>query len=172
MSKSNDSEYKIAIFSGFVAIVFTAIYDWVKEKPILSSLWNVLKWLWNNIFEFEVQVWQVLMTFLILLILKNIFNRKDKVVTNKVDWLDYKKDSFDELEWTWGWERGYNNWNIINLRPLCPKCGTKMRMSENYSYNSANCPRCENYLSKVKDSTKIEAIIIDNIQRDLYKKSL
>lgn len=173
MSKSTNSEYKTAIFSGFVAIVFTAIYDWVKEKPILSSLDNVLKWVWYNLFQFELAVWQILLLFIILILVKIFFKRNKAEDKNALDWLDYKKDTFDGLEWKWiwqksvnKWEEDFSNWKIDDLDPICPKCGMEMNLR---TYYSADCPRCDNYVSGIKPPHKIRSIIIDNVKRGLYK---
>ncbi len=56
MSKNQHSEIKIAIIGAFASVIFTAIYDWVKDKPVLSTFKNICKWLWKNIFQFEIKV--------------------------------------------------------------------------------------------------------------------
>ena len=170
MKKS--SEYKLAIFSAFIGVIFTAIYDWVKEKPIFSTLWNSLKWIWKNIFEYELKLWVILcITIPLFLIRKIIKSAKPIDVPNRADWLNYTNDSIDKLEWKWRWRlSGSNKYSIDDLKPICPKCGTSMDLTES-SFSLASCPRCDNYLTDIKNSQKIEAIILDNIDRNLYKKT-
>ena len=93
---------------------------------------------------------------------------KDESKDIKNDWLDYKNDTFHGLEWRWVWRKNTGKWNVDDLSPVCPKCKTTMDLDNGYSYNSATCPRCDNYLTNIKSPIKIEAIIIDNVKRDLY----
>jgi len=169
MSKTTNSEYKIAIFGAAVSIIFTAIYDWIKAKPILYTLKSILGWIWNNIFKFELPVWQIIILLMVVLILNKILKKspKENIEENFNDWLNYTEDSFDGLKWKWIWQKVFGKWNIENLSPICPECGTTM---EQYNMmRSATCPRCDHRIYDFKSSSKIEAIIIDNVKRDLYK---
>jgi len=163
-------DIKIAIFSAFAGIVFTAIYDLIKSKPILSTFWNGLKWIWINIFEFEVTIWQIMLGILTLFfILYLLSKRESKIPENQFDWRDYTKDKIHNMTWSWFWEENFLNqkWNIKDLRPICDSCGTK----DNYRSNKfADCPRCGKIYKERKDLEKIEAIIIDNVQRGIFPK--
>jgi len=168
---------KITIFSGFVGIVFTAIYDVIKSKPILSTFWNGLKWIWKNIFEFELTVWQVLLGFGVLILILYLLSLRnsDGVLENGFDWRSYNKDRIHNMSWSWYWDKNPldGKWNVKDLKPICNSCGTKMHF-DNSSWSSvyAECPRCESKYHEQKDLTKIESVIIDNVQRGIYPKDI
>ncbi|MCG2612596.1 hypothetical protein LZZ90_13885 [Flavobacterium sp. SM15] len=174
----NNNEYKIAIFGAFASIIFTAIYDFIKAKPILSTFWNLLKWIWNHIFEFQLKIWQILIFFITIWIIKSIikvFKKPNENLTtqNDADWLNYTEDNINGLNWRWKWIKNVltHKWNIEDLTIACNKCGTSMHLDDSYVYGkTAECPRCENRIRDYKDLVKIEAIIIDNVKRDMYKK--
>ena len=167
-------DIKIAIFSAFAGVVFTAIYDLIKSKPILSTFWNGLKWIWKNIFEFEITVWQIILGIIVLiLILYFLSKRENETPKNQLDWRNYTKDRIHNMTWSWYWEENlYGKWDVKDLRPICDSCGTKMKLENSYnnSYEFADCPRCGRIYNERKDLEKIHAVIIDNIQRRIYPK--
>ena len=165
-------DYLIGLYTGIIGIILLALYDFIKEKPILSTLFSIIKWVWNTIFEFEFKVWQIIVIILALLVLKKILNVTINQVNqdnSEVDskWLNYTQDTIAGITWKWKWRKNYGNglWNISDLVPLC-KCKTPMAI---YNGNTlAVCPRCEKSISGFKKPDKVEAIIIDNIERDIY----
>lgn len=165
---------KIAVFSAFAGIVFTAIYDLIKSQPILSTFLNWLKWIWKNIFEFQITVWQVLLLISILIFTLYLLSKqRNNTPENKIDWLNYTKDKIHGMIWSWFWEKNPLNgkWNIKDLRPICDSCGTKMKIDDRFHYMKfAECPRCNKIYNDRKDLEKIEAIIIDNVQRGIFPK--
>ena len=173
-----NNEYKIAFFGALLSIIFTAIYDFIKEKPLLSTFINFLKWIWSHIFEYQLKVWQILilivLIWLIKAILKAIKKPKESVTQNKsADWLNYTEDNIGGLNWRWKWERNVltQQWNVVDLTIACNKCGTSMHLNDSYVYGKqAECPRCDNQIRDYKDLQKTESIIIDNVKRDLYQK--
>lgn len=172
MAKKISSEYKIAIFSALIGISFTAIYDFIKEKPILSTFWKFLKWIWVNIFEFQVSIWQILIAlFIIILILFLIPDKKNPTP----DFLDYTTDTFEDIIWRWKWQwiSYRKEWNVKDLIPLCIKCGTATTLEETISsHDYANCPRCNQRMTRIKKKNKIEAIIIDNLDRKIHLEKI
>lgn len=170
MTSNKPSEYKIAIFSAFIGIVFTAIYDFIKDKPILSSFFSICQWIWTNIFEFKIKIWLLLLFLTTIYLIKRFYNYKTKT-PNKADWLNYEEDTIDGIKWKWIWYKNpmSGNWTISDLKIVCNKCETSMDMNESYPYDYAECPRCDNRKERYRSLQKIEAIIIDNVQRGLYK---
>ncbi|HLO72687.1 MAG TPA: hypothetical protein VK164_02010 [Flavobacterium sp.] len=173
MKKENLSEYKIAVFSAFISILFTAIYDWLKQKPLLTTLLDIIKWLWKNIFEFEIKIWLLLIIIIVYKISKIIiksFNKPKNITTTSKSFINYSEETIDGIKWKWKWEKNplTGKINIQDLKPICNKCGTSMDLNENGYKVYADCPRCDNEISNFKDTQKIEAIIIDNVQRDLF----
>ncbi|HCO20623.1 MAG TPA: hypothetical protein DIT47_06000 [Flavobacteriaceae bacterium] len=175
MKEKKNNEYIIAIFSAVLGIILTAFYDTIKEKPILSTFWNILKLIWQNIFEFEIKFWQLLLFFVVIFNIRIIVFSKKKSDIKQVDtndWLSYVEDTIDGTKWRWKWTRNPLNhkFNISELTIVCNKCETSMHLEFEYGTgNYAVCPRCENKIYKFKDIDKVELIIIDNINRDLYK---
>ncbi|WP_417590336.1 hypothetical protein [Owenweeksia hongkongensis] len=171
-------DVKIAIFSAFLGIVFTAIYDLIKSKPILSTFWNILKWTWINIFEFQLSVWQVFTGLGVLVFLFYLFSKKqNKIEKNQFTLLDYIEDNIHGMTWSWFWEKNLLNgkWNVNDLRPKCDNCGTKMHLipsSGIWNEPFAECPRCGKTYNQSKDLAKIEAVIIDNVHREIYPDSI
>ena len=169
MSAKKTSEYKIAVFGALAGVLFTAIYDLIKSKPILSTLWILLKWVWKNIFEFELTIWQILIVVLVIALISLLL--KTKREEPKAKFTDYRRDVIHGTEWVWSWEHNLleNKWEVHNITPICDNCGTRMKFEFNYGVRStAKCPRCDNRQTGLKDRETIEALIIDNIHQDLH----
>ncbi len=166
--KDRKSEYKVALFGATLGVLFTAIYDFIKERPILTTLWNSLKWVWKNLFELKITIWQLLLALAIIYTLFKI--RPKKKEKQSPDFLNYTTDNFDEIKWKWDWKWNSitRKWHVDNLVPLCTKCETATMLNEDYIDKYSTCPRCDNFMDKLKSSEKIEAIIIDNVHRNLY----
>jgi len=166
------NELIIAFVSGLISIIFTAIYDWTKEKPIFSTFIYIIKWIWKNLFEFELKIWQILLfLFAFILVRKVLIFFKNG--SNNEDWLKYTEDSIDGIKWRWDWIMASNSkWNVENLTVVCDGCGTSTHLDFD-PYNDglyAECPRCNKKVSHLKDLDKVRSIIIDNIKRDLYRQ--
>jgi len=165
-------EYKVAIVSAVAGVIATGIYDFIKEKPILSTLWSGLKWIWNTIFEAQFTVWQFLLFIIILLALllfilwlttKGVNSSSNAGTAN---WLAYEEDTIDGTTWKWNWEKGLSGkYEAKHLRPLCHNCGTSMQFYEGSWDTYYECPRCDERLKRVKSKYKVESIILDNVHR-------
>lgn len=169
------------VFAGFVGIVFTALYDIIKSKPILSTFWDVLKWIWRNVFSYEVTIWQIIIFIVVSLIIRRIvlvikgeddeLDNDIKIDEDEPDWVYYIKDKIHGINWEWYWRKDYSGkWSVDDLRPVCDSCGTKMQVDNSpYSRVYAECPRCNKKYGEHRDFSKIEAVIIDNVHRGLYE---
>lgn len=171
------NEIILAFISGLISIMFTAIYDWAKEKPIFSTFIDIIKWIWKNLFEFELKIWQILLLifgFTMIKRITKILSKKNTPINNENDWLNYTEDFIEGLRWRWKWHRNplNHNWNVNNISIACHNCGTSMNMDTSYVENFAECPRCDKTITGFKNIDKIEAIIIDNVQRGLYKNRM
>lgn len=167
------NEIILAFISALISIIFTAIYDYIKEKPFFSTLSYIINWIWNTVFEFELNIWKIILIIIGFTIIKKIIKFLSKNDTSTNDWLNYTEDSIEGLKWRWKWRKNplTHKWNVDDIRIVCSNCGTSMNMDYNITYgdNFAECPRCDKKISRFKDIGKIEAIIIDNIDRGLYK---
>lgn len=165
------NDYKIGIFGGIIAVISSGIYDYIKEKPILTSIKNLFMWIWEQIFEFEIRIWQILIIIIILVIINSFSKTNNTEKTTTVNFTDYNRDTIHGTIWSWSWEHNIfeNKWQVQNIIPICDKCGTRMKYEFNYGAElTAKCPRCDNRQTKLKDKEIIEALIIDNVHQNLH----
>ena len=105
-----------------MSIIFTAIYDFIKSKPIFSTFCDLLKWIWNNVFEVQLQIWQILLIIITFWIVKSIIiamkkNSENLSNQNSNDWEHYTKDNIDGLNLRWKFIKNVksNEWNVQNI---------------------------------------------------------
>lgn len=165
------NDYKVGIFGGVIAVISSGVYDYIKEKPILSSVKSLLAWIWEQIFQFQIKIWQILIIAIILVIIYFFLQtNKTKKATTR-NFTDYNLDTIHGTVWTWSWEHNIfeNKWEVQNITPICDNCGTRMKYELSYGAEStAKCPRCENRQTRLKDKEIIEALIIDNVHQNLH----
>lgn len=166
------SPWALALVPVVFGTILTAIYDAIKDKPILSTLWEGLKTVFGwiiSFLNFELKVWWVLLGIaLIIFVLFIIIKLSENTDKFKPEFASYKEDVFAGWKWTWEWR--FNNykgsWQITNLQAHCPECDTPM-FHDQYD-RDFQCPRCDfctDYRSSHKRRNEIEAIIIDNVKR-------
>lgn len=153
-----------------LGLITSFIYDGIKQFPFLSTVWNILKWIWTTIFEFELRVWQIILGVLVLLIIAEIVDRRKKQSTTPPKFHSYKTDKFHLINWKWDWAFDYTSkkWYASNIKPICPKCNTTMHYDYSFGNFQGRCPRCENLIKNMKDVKDIEAIIIDNVDKGSF----
>ncbi|WP_338840576.1 hypothetical protein [Flavobacterium ginsenosidimutans] len=165
------NDYKVGIFGGVIAVISSGVYDYIKEKPLLSSIKSLLIWIWEQIFQFEIKIWQILIIAIILIIIYSFSKTKKKEEATTISFRDYIRDTIHGTTWIWSWEYDMfeNKWQVRNITPICDNCGTMMKYEFSYGVEStAKCPRCDNRQTKLKDNEIIEALIIDNIHQNLH----
>ncbi|TGE36283.1 hypothetical protein E4K67_20300 [Desulfosporosinus fructosivorans] len=160
---------KGAILCSILSVLFTIGYDLIKSKPIFSTIWLVIKGVWNFIIytlNFNLKVWWVIVGIIItIVIIYFVVNFKQEVV--KPDFLGYKVDKFKRWKWTWDyrWNKLEDTWRISNLTPHCPRCDTPLI---EYSMGLRfDCPRCDfnAEYDECDEPHKIERLISDNINQ-------
>lgn len=171
------SPWVISIGTAIFSLLLTIGYDYLKEKPILSTIWSILKWIGNAIWKilnFNIKIWWIVifigLFILIIVIIDNIKNEG----TLTPDFCNYKEDTLKKWSWTWSWK--FDNkkkvWTITDMKAHCPKCATPMiEYSDRYQL-IFDCPRCEFRASdeQCDEPHKIERIILDNIDRKEAEK--
>lgn len=128
-------------------------------------------WIWEQIFEFEIRIWQILIIATILVIIYSFSKTKKKEETTTISFRDYIRDTIHGTIWTWSWEHDIfeNKWQVQNITPICDNCGTRMKYEYSYGVEStAKCPRCDRRQTNLKDKEIIEALIIDNVHQNLH----
>ena len=156
----NRSKILYYIGSIVLALIASFIYDAIKHLPLLSSLKAFSSWFWSDVLKLKLELWVIVISIFVVYLIYMLINA------------NRRKDEFDGFYWTWDYK--YNSLdrvlNVVNIIPFCPDCKTRMH----YKYSlldtwEAKCPRCEKYICRMKDQKDIEAIIIDNIQRENFK---
>ena len=154
-------------------VIASAIWDYAKEKPLLTTLMSWASLMYNIllvVLTFEVKVWQILVCIIgILCVL--LLNAKLKSNTNKYKFLSYQSDTLKQWKWTWHIKMDYNR-NLYDIRELYPNCSDcDMAMIDYSSYNAEGyiCPKCEqkyiNGRGYFEDKTFITAMISDKIKK-------
>ena len=181
MKKFWKSPWTIAIFSAFLAPIATMIIDAIMKKPLLSTLWTVIKTVWGWIVAFltlDLKLWWVLLgigcIIGILILIAKIYDVKHE--HNDPEFLSYKEDYFGSWRWSWDWRfNEYDmKWHIDDDSVVahCPNCDTPM--FHDYHDTAFECPRCQfktDYKSKHKKRRDVKVLIIDNLNRKARENS-
>ncbi|HCY41083.1 MAG TPA: hypothetical protein DHV48_06965 [Prolixibacteraceae bacterium] len=176
--KWTKSPWTISIGSALFSLLLTMGYDYSKEKPILTTVWSIIKWIRNllwTIINFDLKVWWIIIAVALFILVIAIIDKFKKEETFKPDFYSYREGTFKRWKWTWTWKiRSSDNvWVISNLEAHCPNCDTPMIERSSIMYGlSFDCPRCE-FQSKegqCDEPHKIERIILDNIDRKRNEK--
>lgn len=154
---------------GLIASVLTII-DLIEDKPILSTVKRVSTWIWVNILDYNFPVWQIIIGLTSFYIFLRIIYR----TTSKEKYIDkvqeYITDEFAGFTWKWYWEFNeiWQKYEIVELRPECPKCNTSMNIYDHTTDSVAVCPRCDTRYEKIKNTQKISDLIVDNARKPNY----
>jgi hypothetical protein len=166
------SAWTISIGTAIFSLLLTIGYDYSKEKPILTTVWAILKGIANlilTVLNFDLKVWWIIIAvglFILILVIIDKFKKED---TFKPDFYNYREGKFKRWRWTWGWNwiSRQNAWIISDMKAHCPNCDTPMIERSSFYGLSFDCPRCEFRASdgQCDEPHKIERIILDNIDR-------
>lgn len=106
----------MALLGCVITIISSGIYEYIKEKPILSSFKFLFQWIWNNIFEFEIKICEILiMLIFIAIIIVFIENSNNtKKPKSKADFTDYIRDKIQGTKLKWNWEHNFfeGKWEV------------------------------------------------------------
>jgi hypothetical protein len=166
------SPWIISIGTAIFSLLLTMGYDYSKEKPILTTIRTILKWIVNlvwTVLNFDLKVWWIIIAVSLFILIVVIIDKFKKEETFKPDFYSYREDKFKRWKWTWGWklDSRKNAWVIYDMKAHCPKCDTPMIDHSSVYGLIFDCPRCD---FKTRDEQcdephKIERIILDNIDR-------
>ena len=114
MKKFWASPWTIGIGTSFIGFLFTVIYDLVKDKSIFSTIWSIIKWIWNLIISFlnfNIKVWWLLIgiavLFLVLFLIAKYYDFKNEN-ENSAGFLKYTKDTIQGWSWDWNWQKDWS----------------------------------------------------------------
>lgn len=167
----------IAVVPTVLGVVLTAIYDWAKGKPILSTIGKLMKWLFNILLTFlnyELKVWWVIVAVVVLgVICFGIVCFIAKTSEeSQPDFLDYTKDYVLGWNWEWVWRKNYyDQYEIDELHAICSNCGTPIT-DHHGAYGDLKCVRCgQEYNQRYPKEYEVTTVIYDTAKRKLYRKS-
>lgn len=181
MTKSREhwikSPWTISIGTATFSLLLTMGYDFLKEKPVLTTVWVVIKWIANLIWavlNFNLKVWWIIGSVFLFILITILINRFKKKETLKPVFYAYREDRLKRWKWTWDWNfsKSENAWLVSGMKAHCPKCDTPMINHSSIYSLSYLCPRCDFRAddSDCDDPNKIEMIILDNVDRFEAKK--
>jgi len=169
LKKIRDSKWALAIIPTILGTLLTLVVDVIKKADIFSTLKSVFFALWRciiNFLTFEVKVWWIIITLILLfLVLWIAVKIADKKELSKPEWMKYTEDHFVDWKWSWKWEKNYlGSYQVSNLVAHCPKCDTPMRHDD---YDTAfHCPRCKFESRRHSDNRNdIMVVIYDNADK-------
>ena len=178
MNKWIKTPWGISIGTAIFSLLLTMGYDYSKEKPILSTIWNIIIWIWDlilSILNFDLKVWWIISAVGIFIFIIYLIDKFKKEESFKPDFYSYREDTVKKWKWTWNWEwsKSKGAWGITDFKAHCPNCDTPMIDDSSRYGLSYDCPRCSFQASgeRCDEPHKIERIILDNIDRKRKEKS-
>lgn len=161
-----------------LGIISSTIYDWLKSKPILSSLISLFKTSWKfliQLLESDLKLWWIILSVLIYKLIKFIINRYSNRKTPKApEYSNYRSERFTNWfwKWDWAWDPNLKEWYISNLKPYCPPCDIGLLNKSTILVQRQVCPKCQNQYSEknqnIDDFEGIKSIIYDNVAKNNY----
>jgi len=154
--------------------LLTISRDYLKDKPILTTLVSIFSAIWNflySLLNFDLKVWWILIAILLFVGVIYLIQRFQNEEINEPEFLKYKEDKFKSWTWTWEWNWNERNqrWMIVELQPNCPTCGTTLMENSTIYDTIYECPRGDfktgRHGSPTEDKRNIEALIIDKIKK-------
>ena len=173
------SSWAISIGTSIFSLLLTIGYDYSKSKPIFSTIYQIVKTIWNFVLyllNYNLKAWWVILGIFILFVVICLIAKYKQQEFIKPDFYGYREGRLKKWKWTWNWKwNDYKNaWIILDLTAHCPSCDTPMiDYSNRYELNFL-CPRCDYRASdsQCDDPQKIERIILDNIDRERRNKGI
>ena len=91
---------KGSILCAILGILFTMGYDYFKNKPLLSTIWQIVKGTWNFIISaltFNLKVWWLIVGIVIIYLVAKF--KQETIPTP--DFYNYREDKLKQWRWTW-----------------------------------------------------------------------
>jgi hypothetical protein len=156
MSEKKGWGLTLVITGAMTGAIATAIIDYIKAKPIFSTVRSIFRWCWNfiiSILNFDVKVWWLIAGVIIIFFIR--YKLKKKFSIN-----NYTNDFIDGWKWSWEWD--YHE-DVYDLKAYCPKpdCDTLMTNTSEQIYY---CPRCK-LLHNTPHQYDIKLIIKDELRK-------
>jgi len=172
------SPWSISLGTAIFSLLLTMGYDYSKQKPILSTIWDIITWIWNlllRILNFNLKVWWIILAIGLFIFILYLIDKLKQEESFKPDFYSFREGKFKRWKWTWEWklDKSKNAWVISNMKAHCPNCDTPMIEHSSVYGLSFDCPRCDFQASDTQCDYphKIERIILDDIDRKRREQS-
>ncbi|MEH6770046.1 hypothetical protein [Maribacter arcticus] len=160
-----------------LGLITSFIYDFVKEKPILSTISSIFKSIWNFIYQIldtELKIWWILLVVIVIKIFQKVSKEysKSKKPSLPDNLKNYVKDDFTNWnwKWEWNWDGDKNKWVIKSLWPYCKKCDIKLLIKSSVYDSAMECPKCKTRFESIHRETDdydgVKAVIYDNVEKN------
>lgn len=171
--KVTKKEYYLAFLGAILPFIITWIIDLVGSKPTFSTLKTIYYW-FVGLINYKLPIWVFIIITIVIFIILFIINN---VKIERESFKKYKTDTIDGYKWSWGYryDNSKGHYVIHHLKPMCNYCSTYLIIERDLDDNFKSievtfCPRCKQRRKFKTTSTTVEAIIIDNIQKNKYNK--
>lgn len=171
---SNTNWLKGTTGTVFLGLVTSFIYDWIKEKPLLSTVRSIFKSIWDFIYQLlitELKIWWILAVFILIktfqVLYKNYIKSKTPSLPENLE--NYVSDSFKNWNWKWDWkwDGKKNRWRVESLWPYCKVCDIKLLDKSTLLNELVECPKCRERFTNNRDFDDhdgVETVIYHNIE--------
>lgn len=168
-----------AILCTTLPILISIGNDYLKKKPVFSTILLIVKGIWNFIISalnFNIKVWWLIFGILVIIVIIYLFTvfRQKVIPPIPVDYDNYREDilTINRWKWTWDWkwDKSENDWVISGLTPHCPICDTPLKDVTSIHFGLRfDCPRCKFSAidSQCDEPNNVEMVIHDNIRRKI-----
>ena len=161
MKKKKKNNFQLPLIVTILGTVFGGIVLWILNRFFgLLSFSAIYDFLISKL-NYYVPIWLILIVvavvFLAIWIIKKITKEKPPI------FLNYTEDRFFEWKWSWKYRIFGNKFEVIKLKPHCPKCDIPMieyfDMIERY-----RCPMCGYHTVQNENPNDIEHIINHRVE--------
>lgn len=142
--------------AGFItASIFFLLKLYMELPPESKDHFCKFDW-FNELLKTELSLLTVLIIIVIIIVITRIEKALLKAKSKKDDYSylnapknsfeKYNKDTFgvNQSYWTWSydWKPYDQKFEIADLKPLCPECGTPIEINRLYSSHAGECFKC------------------------------
>ena len=163
-----------------LGLITSFVYDFIKEKPILSTIASIFKSIWDFLYQIldaELKIWWIILLVIGIKLFQKLSKEyyKSKIPSLPENLKNYVNDNFSNWlwKWEWNWHGDSKKWIITSLRPYCKKCDIELLNKSNVFDYAMECPKCRTRFESTRRETDdydgVKAVIYDNVRKKNLK---